>query len=80
MDTASVRRMMGVLIPELFHLDSELADREGWTCLVDAFEFAVADDLGISVHVGSGTMCVYLTGIHKFWTIIPAEIYHRKKT
>ena len=49
MDTASVRRMMGVLIPELFHLDSELADREGWTCLMDAFEFTVADDLGIGI-------------------------------
>ena len=37
MDTASVRRMMGVLIPELFHLSSDGADGEGRTGLVDAF-------------------------------------------
>ena len=48
MDTASVRRMMGLwlLITELFHLGSELADGEGWAGLMDAFEFAMTDDHG----------------------------------
>ena len=51
MDTASIRRMMGLwlLIPELFHLRSELADGEGWAGLVDALQLAVTDDLGIRV-------------------------------
>ena len=39
----------GRLVPELFHLDSELTDGEGGTGLVDAFELAVADDLGIGI-------------------------------
>ena len=33
------------------------------------------DDWGLVI-VGD---LMYLTGIHKFWTITPAEIYHRKK-
>ena len=47
MDTASVRRMMGLwlLITELFHLGSELTDGEGGAGLMDAFELAMADDL-----------------------------------
>ena len=51
MDTASVRRMMGLwlLITELFHLGSEFAHGEGWAGLVDALELAVADDLGIGI-------------------------------
>lgn len=54
MDTASIRRMMGVLIPELFHLDSEFADGEGWAGLVDTLQLAVADDLSIGVILFQG--------------------------
>ena len=49
MDTASIRRMMGVLIPDLFHLHPELTDGERGTGFVDAFQLAVANDLGIGV-------------------------------
>ena len=38
-----------VLVPELFELDSEGADGEGGTGLVDAFEFTVTDNLGIGI-------------------------------
>ena len=38
-----------VLVPELFDLGSEGADGEGGTGLVDALQFAVADDLGIGI-------------------------------
>ena len=48
-DTASCSRMVGRLVAELFDLGSEGADGEGWAGLVDAFEFAVADDLGVRV-------------------------------
>lgn len=41
--------MVGRLVPELFDLGSECADGEGGTGLVDALQFAVADDLGIGV-------------------------------
>ena len=48
MDTASVRRMMGLwlLITELFHLGSELTDGEGWAGLMDALEFTMTHDHG----------------------------------
>lgn len=48
-DTASCSRMVGRLVAELFELDSEGADGEGGTGLVDALQFAVADDAGIGV-------------------------------
>jgi hypothetical protein len=39
----------GRLVAELFDLGSEGADGEGGTGLVDAFEFAVADNLSIGI-------------------------------
>ena len=48
-DTASCSRMVGRLVAELFDLGSEGADGEGWTGLVDALQFTVADDLGIGI-------------------------------
>ncbi len=44
----------GRLVPELFHLDSELTDGEGGTGFVDALQFAVADDLGIGIVLFQG--------------------------
>ena len=41
--------MVGRLVAELFDLGSEGADGEGWTGLVDALQFTVADDLGIGI-------------------------------
>ena len=41
--------MVGRLVAELFDLGSEGADGEGGTGLVDALQFAVADNLGIGI-------------------------------
>ena len=48
-DTASCSRMVGRLVAELFDLGSEGADGEGWTGLVDALQFTVADNLSIGI-------------------------------
>ena len=49
MDTASNRMVGGRLVPELFHLDSELTDGEGGTGLVDTLQLAVTNDVGIGI-------------------------------